>query len=217
MWRLAPRLRDNPYMAKNHTADQIIDELWNHPENAEWTPKVKVIPGAGFREWMRSADIEVLGVAYSLLGDHRFEIEPSLSLEEYIEFVRRYYTRCIMENPDGDWSDSRFSAAWDLVNVVSHHWRESSVPRSVMDDWKKWLADLYRESDEEIRNCIVCGTLEHLLEQGVFREFFTDWTRDPVLRKAYDEALSWYHGGGRTPLGKPEAIQGRVRSKRKKH
>lgn len=106
-------------MPKQARPEEIIDMLWNHPENAEWTPKIEVIPGALFRQWMACEDIEVLGFVYSKLDDHRFRIEPELSLDEYLRFVRHYYERCLVENPDGEWSDSRYSAGWDLVNVLS--------------------------------------------------------------------------------------------------
>ena len=72
-----------------------------------------------------------------------------------------------------------------------------------MDGWKNWLADLYKGSPEEIRTCIVQATLEHLLEQKHFREFFADWKNDPVLRRAYEEALLWHQGVGKTWLGSP--------------
>jgi hypothetical protein len=42
-----------------------------------------------------------------------------------------------------------------------------------------------------------------LLEKGALRKFFADWVNDPILRTAYEQALFWYAGGGRTPLGKP--------------
>jgi hypothetical protein len=151
---------------------------------------------------MASDDIEILGFVYSMLGERRLRVEPGLSLDEYLKFVRNYFRRCFMENPDGEWSDSRYSAGWDLVNVLAFQWDSSEVPRSVIEDWKRWLADIYKRGSNDVRTCIVTATLEHLLERGVFRTFFADWVNDPVLRKAYEEALEWYAGGGRTPLGK---------------
>jgi len=192
--------------------DEIIDFLWVHPDNAEWSPKLKVIPGDAFRQWISSEDIEILGFVYSMLGDRRLCVEPELSLDEYLEFVRRYYERCFFENPDGKWSDSRYSAGWDLVNVLAFHWNNQSVPRSVLEDWKIWLADIYKRGSEQVQTCIVTATLEHLLEQGALRRFFADWAKDPGLRKAYEEALEWHAGGGRTPLGKSQAVQPFVRS-----
>lgn len=203
-------------MSSEASLAQIIDMLWNHPENAEWTPKVEVIPGDAFRQWMASEDIEVLGFVYSMLGDHRLSVEPELTLGEYLKFVRHYYERCFEENPDGEWSDSRYSAGWDLVNVLAFQWNSPDVPKSVMVGWEVWLAELYKRGSKEIRTCIVHATLEHLLEQGAFRKFFADWAKDPILRNAYEEALLWYAGGGRTPLGKSPAVQPLVRSQLEK-
>src|SRR5579864_2959906 len=196
--------------------DEIIDMLWVHPEDAEWTPKTDTIPGAAFRQWAASDDMEILGFAYSMLDDVRLRIEPALSLDEYLKFVRRYYERCFLENPDGEWSDSRYSAGWDLVNVLAFQWASADVPRQVLEDWKQWLADLYKRGSDDVRTCVVTATLEHLLEKGVFRKFFADWVKDPVLRKPYEEALEWYAGGGRTPLGKSPDVQPFVRSQLEK-
>lgn len=185
---------------------EIIDQLWTHPENAEWTPKVETIPLAQIKEWMKSSDIEVLGLVSSTIREGRFKVEPEMDLNDYVQFFKLYYGRCLRENPDGDWSDSRCSAGWDLVNLLSGMWRQDGVPRSVMEGWKKWLADLYVEGPKELRLCIVQATLEHLLEQKEFRKFFADWKTDPVLKVAYEEALLWHQGGGTTPLGKPPLI-----------
>ncbi len=203
-------------MPRDTTLEEIIDTLWVHPENGEWTPKTCVIPGKSFREWMLSSDIEALGFTYHMLSDHRFRVEPQLSLDEYLEFVRRYYGRCFIENPDGEWADSRWSAGSDLVNVLAFHWNNAEVPKSVMEDWKTWLADIYKRGSEEVRKCIIQATLEHLLEQGAFRKFFADWVKDPDLRKAYEEGLEWYVGGGRTPLGKSPDVRSLVRSQPQK-
>jgi hypothetical protein len=203
-------------MPRASTLSEIIDMLWDHPENAEWTPKLKDIPGPLFREWMASRDIEILGFVYSTLGNQKFRVEPELSLDEYLKFVRNYYERCFFENPDGEWSDSRYSAGWDLVNVLAFQWDSSQVLRSVMEDWKNWLAENYRRGSEEVRTCIISATLEHLFERGTMRKFFADWVKDPVLRTAYEHALLWYAGGGRTPLGKSTAVQPRVRSQLEK-
>jgi hypothetical protein len=62
-------------MASDITLSEIIDMLWVHPENSEWKPKTDMIRGSEFRRWMASDDMEVLGYAYHLLGDHRFRVE----------------------------------------------------------------------------------------------------------------------------------------------
>ena len=203
-------------MASDVKLEEIIDMMWVHAENSEWTPKIEIIPGAAFRLWMKSEDMEVLGYTYHLFGDRRLRVDPELSLNEYLEFLRRYYERCFTENPDGKWSDSRYSAGWDLVNVLAFQWSDPRVPKSAMEDWKHWLANIYKRGSDEVRNCLVTATLEHLFEQGEFRRFFDDWLRDPILRKAYEEALEWYEGGGRTHLGKPLDVAPFVRSQLEK-
>ncbi len=145
-------------------------------------------------------------LTHALLSGRRFRIEPPISISEYIEFSKRYYERCLKENPDGDWSDSRYSAGADVVNIFASLWRDSSVPRPVLEDLKMWLARLYREGDTEIRTCVVQATLEHLFEQKQIREFFADWLNDEVLAVAHAEASEWYKGGGSSPLGKPPLV-----------
>lgn len=158
-------------MPNDTKLEQIIDMLWVHPESAEWTPKIDKIPGAAFREWITSDDIEILGFAYSMLDDHRLTVEPALSLDEYLKFVRHYYERCFLENPDNEWSDSRYSAGWDLVNVLAFQWESADVPKSVLENWKQWLADIYKRGSDDVRTCIVTATLEHLLERASFVSF----------------------------------------------
>jgi hypothetical protein len=184
------------------TLQEIISRLWTTPEHAEWTPKTDVIALSDVQRWMASEDIEILGFMHHLVSNRRFRIEPPISLPEYVEFTKRYYERCLRENPDGEWSDSRYSAGGDLVNIFASLWRDSTVPRPVLDDLKSWLGRLYKEGKPEIRTCIVQATLEHLFEQKQIREFFLDWQRDVVLAVAYQEASEWYKGGGSTPLGK---------------
>ena len=85
-----------------------------------------------------------------------------------------------------------------------------------MEEWKRWLADIYKRGSEEVRTCIINATLEHLLEKGALRKFFADWVKDPILRPAYEQALLWHAGGRRTLLGKSPTVQPLVRSQLEK-
>jgi hypothetical protein len=138
-----------------------------------------------------------------LLIDRRFRVQPPISIAEYVEFTKSYYGRCFRENPDGDWSSSRFMAGTELVNISVRLWKDASVPRPVLEDLKGWLEKLYRERDQAIRTCVIQATLEHLFEQEQIREFFSDWQKDGELALAHSEASEWYKGGGSSPLGKP--------------
>jgi hypothetical protein len=161
------------------------------------------------RRWMASPDIRVLGAAYVFLDDprHSARIDPPLDFEEDYEFTKKYYERCFRENPEGDWTNNRYEAGWDLVNWFAALWKDRSVPRPALSGLKQWLADLYRDGDAGLRRCLVDATLEHLFEQPQVRKFFDDWKGDPVLTVAHAEALAWVKGGGKTPLGKPEGFR----------
>jgi hypothetical protein len=139
----------------------------------------------------------------AMIDDARFKIEPPLSISEYKDFVKYYYERCILENPQGQWSENRYIAGGTLVNIFATLWRDSSVPREILQELKAWLAHLYKANDAEIRTCLVQATLEHLFEQEDIRKFFSDWKDDLELGIAHKEASEWYLGGGWTPLGKP--------------
>jgi hypothetical protein len=154
------------------------------------------------RRWSKSDDIEILGFTSALIHDARFRIEPPLAPNEYKAFVTHYYERCLKEDPKGEWADSRYSAGTTLVNIFGSLWRDSAVPREVVNELKDWLGRLYAEGDETLRTCIVTATLEHLFEQKDIRDFFSDWKERPVLTIAHKEASEWYLGGGNTPLGK---------------
>jgi hypothetical protein len=186
----------------SESLQEIINKVWITPKRAEWTPKTDVVACSDVQRWMASTDIEILGFTYALLSDRRIRIEPPVPLDDYVKFVKLYYERCFRENPDGEWSDSRYSAGMDLVNLFAHLWRDSSVPRPILDDLKVWLGRLYKKGDPDIRICIVQATLEHLFEQEQLREFFSDWKDDKVLAVAHEQASEWYKGGGRSPLGK---------------
>ena len=185
------------------TLQEIINRLWYTPANAEWSPKTNVVALNDVQRWMESTDIETLGFTHHLLSDTRFRVEPPISVAEYVRFTKRYYERCLRENPDGEWSSPSYIAGGELVNIFASLWRDSSVPRPILEDLKSWLGELYKQGDTKLRKCLIHGTLEHLFEQEVIRKFFDDWIDDRVLSVAHSEASQWYQGGGSSPLGKP--------------
>jgi hypothetical protein len=170
------------------TLQEIINKLWTAPENAEWTPRTDTVQLEDFRRWSKSDNIEVLGFTSAMIHDARFRINPPLMPDEYRAFVMHYYERCLKENPEGKWADSRYSAGAALVNIFASLWRDSSVPREVVRQVKEWLGGLYVNGDDLLRTCLVTATLEHLFEQKDIRDFFADWKTHPVLPRAHKEA-----------------------------
>jgi hypothetical protein len=196
------RWRENPGLM------EILTEMGVESNFEE--PPTTPIPKERVLRWMGSRDIETLGAAYAFLSDkaeRRNRIVPPLQFDEEFEFVKAYYERCFLENPDRDWCSNRYEAGWDLVNWFAALWNDPEVPRSTFDDLKSWMARLYRGGDATLRRCLVDATLEHLFEQSKFRQFFADWKGDPILGVAYAEALEWVKGGGKTPLGKEQGFR----------
>jgi len=107
---------------------EIINTLWTTYDRAEWTLKTDRIPLGALREWMESSDIEILGFVNSTIHGGKFRIEPDLPVEEYIAFSKHYFERCLRENPNGEWSDSRYTAGHDMVNISASLWGDNEIP-----------------------------------------------------------------------------------------
>jgi hypothetical protein len=157
------------------------------PSNAREVSKSKVL------EWMRSADLQVRGALYTLISDagRAKHIRPSLQFEDYYGFVLPYLEQCIEQNPDGEWTDSRYLAGHALVAWIFDFWNNEAVPRAKLAEIKHRLADLYKRGDAGVRDAVVNAVLEHLFENRQLATYFGDWKKDPVLERAYKDALSW--------------------------
>jgi hypothetical protein len=160
-----------------------------------------VFPGANIHkgtilEWMAQEDIQALGAVYYLIMDRRYypRIKPPLKLADYKDFLLHYFGRCFLEDPQLDWTCSRYSAGWDLGNWFRSLWQDHAIPRRTLAEIKDWLGQVYKEADTGLRTCIVTATLEHIIEDRAVAKFFSDWEKDPVLKDAYLEALVWSRG-----------------------
>lgn len=141
-------------------------------------------------EWFNFNDIEDLGAVYALITDKRFlpSVSPMLTSLQVFGFVFNYLLRCIKESPDGEWSDSRYTAGWDLANWIKH-WAELLPSQLPIVSSK--IADLYSVSDEKVRRCIIDATLEHVLSNNDVKMYFENWKDDACLYSAYNEAAEF--------------------------
>src|SRR5260221_8676616 len=136
--------------------EKLIDLLWVvDPGPQGWRPRNTSIPLDELRKWMKSEDIEVLGHTYVVLNDSRFYVDPLLPEDEYREFAMHYYERGLHENPDGDCSDTRYSAGWDIVRWFVRLWDDIATPRSVLGEIKAWIERLYKEGNDTLRKCLI--------------------------------------------------------------
>jgi hypothetical protein len=179
------------------TVEELIERFWIVRDHDGWIPKTETIALQQLLDSMKCEDIEVLGFLDGLLHDGRFRVEPALSSAQYVDWIKHYYERCFRENPDGEWSESSYSAGWALVRVFIHLWDDETVPRELLNDLKAWLADTYKQGDSCLRTCIVNASLEHMFERKLIRKYFSDWQKDPILAVAFSEACLWDR---KTPL-----------------
>lgn len=140
--------------------------------------------------WMTSSDIEVLGAVYILITEKVYykRIKPVLSLDDYTNFLIKYFEQCIIDNPNGEWSDSRYTAGWDFVNWFKIWWNDPQIPRENIKLCKLWLKELYLSNNEDIRMAIETAILEHLFDDKEITKYFKDWADDPNLSEAYERS-----------------------------
>lgn len=143
--------------------------------------------------WMRIEDIHALGAVHALIHDrwHYTRIDPYLTFEDYRSFNLRYFERCIRENPDSEWADTRYSAGWGLVGWFKGLWKDKSTPSTVLAELRDWLRVLYVGGGEEIQECLITAVFEHLFDDRKIRKFFSRWADDPAM-SATDEEASGY-------------------------
>lgn len=151
-------------------------------------------------EWMRVDDIECMGALHSLITDHYDRIQPALQFDEYQPFVLTYFRRCVLEDPQSEWAETRYGAGHRFIGWFVWCWRDPTRRASTVPEFKEWLAALYLAGDADVRKALVQATLEHLFENPEVAKYFSDWRGHPVLSTGYDEAMEWVEHGGRSPF-----------------
>jgi len=187
-----------PLSENTKVNNKIAQSIINDFESNEEVQRQRVL------DWMSSGDLEIMGVVYYFVTEYKYytKIQPPLKFQHYFPFIKHYFELCINQNVvNHDWINSRYQAGWDLVNWFSHLWEDEKIDRKYLEDLKEWIGEIYKKNDQDIRECIINATLEHLFENKKVAEFFSDWKSDPELRVAYDQALEWTQMGGESPKG----------------
>jgi hypothetical protein len=142
-------------------------------------------------EWMGTTDPDAMGALYALLTEpaQAARINPPIDIYEVSAFLRRYFGRCITENPQSEWSDSRYSAGWDLARWLRHWAKSKDLDAAELEIWTRWLGELYKKGDDAIRLSIETATLEHVLDDSEVARIFRDWLKDPELAAGYQRSL----------------------------
>jgi len=163
-------------------------------------PGAEVLPLALFSSWWSSSDLEVQGAVYALMNKagRGLRIDPWPSGEVVARFFRSYLARCIHEDPNTDWTYSRYEAGWEVASWMASLDGTGDAGELLRN--RDWLADLYLGGSAEERTALVNAALEHIFERPSLRSLFRDWKDHPVLSKAYEDAALWVKEGGDSPL-----------------
>lgn len=151
------------------------------------------IPKESLIEWMKSEDINILGaVSFILLNDKLYAlIEPKLRIQEYQPFLLKYWIRCLVEDPQGEWCESRDTAAHSFSHWFKRLWTDPQVPRTIFIDMKLSLEKLFMQKEKAVRDTITSSILEPLFQDHSIQELFANWKTDEGLRAAYIIADEW--------------------------
>lgn len=162
-----------------------IEKIEKYLHSDEFISKSEVINA------MESGDIEVLGAAYILTDKAWSRIKPELTMEEQCNFMKKYLLHCIAINTDStDYVYSGFEAAWELANWIKHL-QSIRGTKIIIEDVVKELTSIYKQANEETKNRIETGAIEHIFEDYRIIYYFKNWKSDPELKDAYLRCLEW--------------------------
>ncbi len=152
-------------------------------ENIASNNTKETIPQSMIMSAFNSSDHELKGIAYTIISTSTLSknIKPCLSFNDYFHYVNDYIQYCIIENPDGDWSDSRYSACWDYANWFNCWFNSKGIDVKYLEIIKENIEKLYKNSDSEIQLAIETGFLEHILRNKKTIDFFSNWSQDEIL------------------------------------
>ena len=142
--------------------------------------------------WIAVADdISALSKLYRLTGERYYSIKPELGRDETCSLIRRYLLECIRLNVTGrDDIQDRWQAAQTL-HAWFCHLMEQDGASSILTQAEQAITDLFLGGDNDIRNAIEAGFLEHALETAALRPYFEHWSTDDRLSAAWSRAMEW--------------------------
>lgn len=181
----------------NQPSNQIsLKDIYDYFENNR-----EVYDGLLIRKWLKSNKIELLSALSSLLREKKYylKIKPPLTFLDYYNLVIDYFSLCFEKDHSDPCIDSRYSAGRDLIYWFMNFWNDKKIPRKYLKHMKDWIAEIYKNGDKELKECLITATLEHLFEDTEIREFFSDWQEDPELNEAYESAKQWWDLGKIAP------------------
>ncbi len=161
-----------------------------------------IIPKEQVLAWMQETDLEVRGAVYELTSKEWNRIQPEPTMEEQCNFMLQYLLDCVYENnKETERSHTGFEAAWELASWFKHLNKMPEAEGFIITAAKK-LTAMYRAGDDELKNRIATGTLEHIFEVKNLRKFFDEWQSDPELKAEYENCAAWGNAHRKAPWNK---------------
>jgi hypothetical protein len=141
--------------------------------------------------WIAAADdISTLSQLYRLTGERYYSINPELGRDETCSLIQRYLLECIRLNVTGrDDIQDRWEAAQTLHAWFCNLMEQDAA--TVLNRAAQAITELFLKGDDEVRNAIEAGFLEHALETEALRPYFEHWSTDERLCPAWARAIEW--------------------------
>jgi hypothetical protein len=104
------------------------------------------IPKADILAGIRSDDSELAGAIYDIVTNDKLSkrIDPPLPDEELDTLIAEYFERCILTDPKGERTLTRYGAAWEAQDCILRTWESEGGSSESFVRWKKWMEKLYR-------------------------------------------------------------------------
>lgn len=135
----------------------------------------------------KKRDCDINGMLFEFLTNKKYlqYIEEPLLNKFSNKFLPIYFIDCIEKNPSSDWSDSRFSAAWNAVGWFYKVHNNTKHHEMILYDFIEKIGVLFLEGNAKIREAIIVGFLEHVLNKKAMWKYFKQWKKSPELYQAY--------------------------------
>lgn len=151
------------------------------------------ISWAEFTSWMQSGDVDLEGAAFEALACSPTRVVGDIDADVANEFFFRYLLASLsQQRPPAQVFEGPlpYIAAYEVAARYKELRLHGGFPR-LLESVRDELARLYVSGDADVKDRVVNGALEHILEEPVCREDFKGWKLKPELSQAIAAALEW--------------------------
>jgi hypothetical protein len=147
------------------------------------------------RRWFDSTDANVIGAGLDAILRNWSCVEPPLTRGELGDVLMKNFQISLRSRGEKmtHYAYTCHEAAREFYDwvIASHAVAHDVEAQQCVHLAKDFLEREYRGGDDQQRNCIVAGALEHLFEVEALQDLFASWKNDPQLSEAYANAAEW--------------------------